>query len=98
MKMPNIELSFKRMFFQPVRTMEYILVSLLLRRVKLSDELSAAALTRGIDGENSRTSLREVRIFFSDAVITGVFVVLAAALWYLDKNIFAFMPAGRLWL
>lgn len=98
MKMRNIELSLKGMVFQPVRTMEYILVPLLLRSVKLSDELSAAALTRGIDGENRRTSLREVRIFFADAVITGLFVALAAALWYLDHNVFATLPAGRLWL
>lgn len=98
MKMRNIELSFKGVLFHPVRTMEYILVPLLLRSVKVSDELSAAALTRGIDGENKRTSLREVRILFSDAVIAAFFIGLAVMFWYLDKNVFAGLLIGRVWL
>ncbi|QDR79890.1 energy-coupling factor transporter transmembrane component T [Sporomusa termitida] len=86
MKMRNIELSFKGLLVQPVRMLEYILVPLLLRSVKLADELSAAALTRGIDGTNQRTSLREVRILFADMVIAGCFVAIVAALWYQDSK------------
>lgn len=96
MKMRNIELSCRGILLQPVRTMEYILVPLLMRSVKVADELSAAALTRGIDGENKRTSLREVRILLSDGVIAAGVIIVAAALWYLDKNVFPGLAMGGL--
>jgi energy-coupling factor transport system permease protein len=96
MKMRNIELSFSGILFHPIKTMEYILVPLLMRSVKVADELSAAALTRGIDGENKRTSLREVRILFSDAVSAFLFIGLAAVLWYLDKTVFDSLVIGRI--
>lgn len=87
MKMRNIELSCKGLVFYPMRTMEYVLVPLLLRSVKISDELSAAALTRGIDGPNKRTSLREVRILFPDLMLMAFFIFTAALLGYLDQQL-----------
>lgn len=96
MKMRNIDLSVSGLLFHPVRTMEYILVPLLLRSVKVSDELSAAALARGLDGGKQRTSLREVRILATDAVIAVFFIAAAAMLWYFDQNMLA--AGGRIWL
>lgn len=96
MKMRNIELSCRGILLNPVRTMEYILVPLLMRSVKVADELSAAALTRGIDSENRRTSLREVRILPSDGMIAAGFILLVVSLWYLDKNVFPGLTLGGL--
>lgn len=96
MKMRNIELSCRGILLNPVRTMEYILVPLLMRSVKVADELSAAALTRGIDSENRRTSLREVRILPSDGIIAAGFILLVLSLWYLDKNVFPGLTLGGL--
>ncbi|UNC93093.1 energy-coupling factor transporter transmembrane component T family protein [Candidatus Contubernalis alkaliaceticus] len=89
MKMRNIELSLKGILFHPLKTMEHILVPLLMRSVKEADELSAAALTRGVDGDNKRTTLRDVRILFVDVTAALLFITLTAVLWYLDKNWFA---------
>lgn len=96
MKMRNIDLSVRGLLFYPARTMEYILVPLLLRSVKVSDELSAAALARGLDSGKQRTSLREVRILITDAVIAVFFIAVAAMLWYFDQNLLT--AGGRIWL
>lgn len=95
MKMRNLELSVQGMVVHPMKSMEYILVPLLLRSVKVSDELSAAALTRGIDGENRRTSLRQVKILLFDLGLTSLFITMTAILWYLDQTVFANLVIGR---
>lgn len=95
MKMRNIELSPNSLLFHPVRTMEYILVPLLLRSVKVSDELAAAALARGLDGNTRRSSLRQVSILFTDAVIAIFFIAAAATLWYFDQYL---LVEGGGWL
>ncbi|QDR79886.1 energy-coupling factor transporter transmembrane component T [Sporomusa termitida] len=92
-KMRNIELTGRGLLFQPVRTMESILVLQLMGSVKVADEL-AAALTRGIDGERPRTSRRAGRTLFADVVLAAGFTLFAAVLWYLDKNMFSGLSLG----
>jgi energy-coupling factor transporter transmembrane protein EcfT len=91
MKMRNIDLSFKRAILQPVKTTEYIMIPLLLRSVKISDELATAALTRGIDGENKRTSLRKVYISFPEIVFVVLFILFTAFLYQFDRQIVDFL-------
>ncbi|CVK20152.1 Energy-coupling factor transporter transmembrane protein EcfT [Sporomusa sphaeroides DSM 2875] len=90
MKMRNIDLSFKRVILQPVKTTEYIMIPLLLRSVKISDELATAALTRGIDGENKRTSLRKLYISFPEILFAVLFILFTAFLYQFDRQIIEF--------
>ncbi|SCM81461.1 putative Cobalt transport protein [uncultured Sporomusa sp.] len=90
MKMRSIDLSFKRAILQPVKTTEYIMIPLLLRSVKISDELATAALTRGIDGENKRTSLRKVYISFPEIVFVVLFILFTVFLYQFDRQIIEF--------
>ena len=46
--------------------LEYQLVPMLMCSINIGDELSAAALTRGLDSECSRTSIHEVRLGWQD--------------------------------
>lgn len=87
MKMRNIDLSFSRAVLQPVKTTEYIMIPLLLRSVKISDELATAALTRGIDGDNKRTSLRKVYVSFSEIVFVALFILFTVFLYQLDRQV-----------
>ena len=52
----------------PIRSMEYLLVPLLMRTLKISDELSASAMTRGIDYPGKKTHYKEIRFGFKDAI------------------------------
>lgn len=86
MKMRGLAFSVRALLFHPIRTMEYMLVPLLLRSVKVADELSAAAFARGLDSGSPRTSLRDVRILWSEVLLALVFAAMAAGICYADRT------------
>lgn len=64
-------------------SLEHIMVPLMMSAVNISEELSAAALCRGLDSPESHTSLVQVRFHFSDILtwcITGILAVTAIIL------------------
>jgi len=62
MKLRGVSLNWKNLLRHPLKTMEYSLVPLLMRSMKIAEDLAASALTRGLDRENRRTSHCEVRL------------------------------------
>lgn len=56
MKLRGIEATFKNWVLKPIMMIEYIFVPLLMSAVKIGEELSAAALTRGLSVEEKRSS------------------------------------------
>lgn len=54
---------------------EYRMIPLLFSCVNIGDELSAAAITRGLGGEVKRTSVAELRMGFLDYLLIGGFSV-----------------------
>lgn len=73
MKMRRVRLFSKK----AGKYLEYKLVPMLMCSVNIGEELSAAALTRGLDSECSRTSIHQVRLTLHDAVLLAVcFVIL----------------------
>lgn len=70
MRLRGIESPFRR----PMRTLECYLVPLLMRCVKISEELSMAAMTKGMDGSRQRTSLSDIVFTAADglAIVIGV--------------------------
>lgn len=64
-------------------SLEHIMVPLLMSAVNVSEELSAAALCRGLDSPEPHTSLVQVRFRFSDVLvwcITGALAIAAIVL------------------
>ena len=64
-------------------SLEHIMVPLLMSAVNVSEELSAAALCRGLDSPEPHTSLVQVRFRFSDVLvwcITGALAIAASIL------------------
>ena len=64
-------------------SLEHIMVPLLMSAVNVSEELSAAALCRGLDSPEPHTSLVQVRLRFSDVLvwcITGALAIAAIIL------------------
>ena len=60
-------------------SLEHIMVPLLMSAVNVSEELSAAALCRGLDSPEPHTSLVQVRFRFSDVLVWCITGVLAIA-------------------
>jgi putative membrane protein len=60
-------------------SLEHIMVPLLMSAVNVSEELSAAALCRGLDSPEPHTSLIQVRFHISDTIVWCVTGVLAVA-------------------
>lgn len=61
--------------------LEYRLIPLLICSVKIGDELSAAALTRGLGAPNARTNICQIGLCFLDVVLI-LFCVAAYALMF----------------
>ena len=64
-------------------SLEHIMVQLLMSAVNVSEELSAAALCRGLDSPEPHTSLVQVRFHFSDILVwcvTGALAITALIL------------------
>lgn len=72
----------KNKFFvlrNPIKYAAYTLVPLLMRMIKVSDELSASALIRGLDSGDNRVTIVELRFKVMDliAMIIGIFAVIS---------------------
>ncbi|WP_314053412.1 energy-coupling factor transporter transmembrane component T [Lancefieldella parvula] len=73
-------------FRHPALTCELLIVPLLMRSVRISDELAASALARGLDGEAQATVLQPLSFGGRDAV--------AAALTLLATGVLAWLQFG----
>lgn len=76
MKMRGIQASFRTVLLHPMRLAENILVPVMLRASAIAEDISAAAITRGIDSSRRRVSYYDIRFGVTD----GVFILLFSAL------------------
>ena len=72
---------------RPIKYMEYTLVPLLMRMIKISDELSASALIRGLDSDDNRVTLTDLRFRWADLLI-GLLGALMIALVIVIQKIY----------
>ncbi|MCQ2010479.1 MAG: energy-coupling factor transporter transmembrane component T [Sporolactobacillus sp.] len=68
-------------WLHPWRTFEYALVPLMIRLLKISDELTASAVTRGVEAPIRRTSVHVIKFRSCDYVV--ILLVLALAFFLL---------------
>ena len=71
--------SLRNLVLHPGRSLEYVLVPLIIRTIKIADDLAASAMTRGLDLVGARTTYRDVRIGASGALVTAAVLVCTAA-------------------
>lgn len=76
MRMRGIQFGTKKFWKTPTTILEYRIIPLMMSIVKIGDELSAAALTRGLGGINHRTTIATIGFTFCDAVIGMISVFL----------------------
>lgn len=69
----------------PLLTLEYLSVPLLMRSLKIADELSASALTRGIDATGVRTRYAALVFTRIDALAAAISVAVVAVIVMVDR-------------
>lgn len=69
MRMRGIQFGTKKFWQAPTAIIEYRIIPLMMSVVKIGDELSAAALTRGLGGLKHRTTIANIGFTFCDAII-----------------------------
>lgn len=76
MKMRGIYSGFTGIVRSPIKSLEYVTVPLLIRCVKITDELSISAIVRGIEYPGKRSMMNELQFGVGDLVyLTAVFAV-----------------------
>lgn len=81
MRIREVQFGTKKFWQNPAALIEYRFIPLMISVVKSGDDLSAAALTRGLDNPVKRTNITEVRFTYFD-VITFLVVIAAFLLTF----------------
>ena len=74
MKLRDVAPSIKGLIKNPSRTMECVYVPLMMAASKMADEISAAAVTRGIENPKPRTCIKQIHFYIQDIVVAVVFL------------------------
>ncbi|WP_372632330.1 energy-coupling factor transporter transmembrane component T [Cohnella sp.] len=80
-KLRGVSAASPRNWLRPLRTFEYTIVPLLMRSLKIADELAASAATKGIDHPGVKTSLYPVALRRRDIVALLVYAGWLAVVW-----------------
>ena len=74
MALRGIAVSFTGFLRHPVKIMEYVYVPMLVSAAKISDEITQAAITRGIDHAGRRSCMEKVCFSIQDALIVTIYI------------------------
>ena len=82
MRMRDVAPTVKSLLTHPARTVECIYVPMMMSALKVADELSAAAVTRGLENPKPRTCLQEIHFSIADAVCFLLFTLfMSVSVW-----------------
>lgn len=88
MKLRGITVSLRNIFTRPMLLLEAMAVPIVMRSASIAEELSASAVTRGIDNPAERTSFVVLKIRKSDIIILSLFIILFVVLFYFKYQIY----------
>lgn len=88
MKLRGMGASIKNIFTKPLMMLEAVLIPLIMRSSTIAEELSASAVTRGIDNPGQRTSFNKMKISARDIVLLGIVIVYGTGLFVMKYYIY----------
>ncbi len=88
MKLKGIALSWKNVFTRPVLILEAIAIPIVMRSASIAEELSASAVTRGIDNPAQRTSFIQLKVHAKDWMVLCFFLVAFVVLFFCKYQIY----------
>jgi len=90
MSMRGIEPNFINLIKKPILTIEYFIVPLLFRSLKIAEELTATALTRGVENDVERSSYFNLTFRKVDYIVSIFVVVALSSLYVMDKGLLSY--------
>ena len=88
MKLRGITFSLRNILTRPFILLEAMFVPIIMRSASISEELSASAITRGLDNPEKRSSFVIFKIHKSDVLVLSIFVTLFILLFYYKYKIY----------
>ena len=88
MKLRGIALSWKNVFTRPMLILEAITIPIVMRSASIAEELSASAVTRGIDNPAQRTSFIQLKVHAKDWMVLCFFLVAFVVLFFCKYQIY----------
>ncbi len=88
MKLRGIGFNFKNLLTKPIRTFEFSAVPLVMRSMTLSDGLSAAAMSRGLDLERKNSSYVSLRLDAYQIIFTVFMITICILNIYFDASLY----------
>ncbi len=76
MRMRGIQFGTKKFWRNPIALLEYRFIPLMISVVKIGDELSASAMTRGLDNPAKRTNITKIGFTYYDFITLAISAVL----------------------
>ncbi len=84
LRIRRISVSLPQFIIHPVRMVEYLLVPILMKSVRVSDELAASALLRGFEHMREQTILYPLKLKTADYIVGSMITLVVATLFYLQ--------------
>lgn len=84
LKIRGIRTSGIQFFVHPIQSLEFMIVPILFRSVRVAEELSTSVLLRGMENYKDRTNIYPLKFTKIDAVYTLFTVIAVGTLWYLQ--------------
>ncbi|MDK2866513.1 MAG: energy-coupling factor transport system permease protein [Clostridiales bacterium] len=78
MRFRGIRFDWQSIMLSPIKTLEYVIVPLLMSTVKISGDLSAASISRGLGGPKERTCFKQIRFGILDygvVILSSIFMI-----------------------
>lgn len=82
MALRGISASAAGLISHPIQTMEHVYVPLLVSASRISDEITQAAITRGIEHTGERSCIEEIAFSFADLLVVIAYAALVAGMVY----------------
>jgi energy-coupling factor transport system permease protein len=73
-RLRGLSYSQSRNWLRPLQAFECTFVPLMMRTMKITDELTAAAMTKGMDHPGQRTSIYQTRLTSRDLLVVVLFI------------------------
>lgn len=80
-RLRGLSYSQPRNWLRPLQAFEYTFVPLMMRTMKITDELTASAMTKGIDHPGQRTSIYQTRLASKDLLLVVLFIGYAVSIF-----------------
>ncbi len=94
MRIRGVALTPGRLLREPIVTLGYAMVPLLVRSLYIGEDLARAAMARGIEASGAKSSLHEIRLRPSDVIVVTVWTASLAAMLTADHLVFAAFAGG----